>query len=229
MSPLVGMKKNIDSLDGLRAFACLLVVFGHLAKEEIIFDIKGAGQLGVMLFFVLSGFLMAHLYGKEKITMSRLLEYSFRRLFRVFPAYVAVLILAFFVSPYWANFPYAMDITGLSKHLTLQGDTSVFWTIPVEIKFYVFFPLLWLAAVFLYRDVYIILAMSLLFLVCVNTLPIAGSDRLDLSRYLSFFIGGVCAGFIQNIFVIKNGWQTQSVNCLFVLNIFLILLFIPQV
>jgi len=221
------MKKNIDSLDGLRAFACLLVVFGHLAKEEIILDIKGSGQLGVMLFFVLSGFLMAHLYGGEKLSRSRLVEYTFRRVFRVFPAYLAALSISFLLTPYWVDFPYAMDINGFIKHLKLQGDTSVFWTIPVELKFYVFFPMLWLGLGFLPNTVFRSLVIFCLFVAAVNIFPYG--ERLDLSRYIEFFIGGVCAGYINVHLVDIHARLQHIINAVFVVTLVLILVFIPQV
>lgn len=221
------MKKNIDSLDGLRAFACLLVVFGHLAKEEIILDIKGSGQLGVMLFFVLSGFLMAHLYGSEKISVSRFVEYGFRRSFRVVPAYLAALLVSFWISPYWPDFPYNMDISSLIKHLKLQGDTSVFWTIPVELKFYVFFPVLWLLLGFLKNNWLRSAIIFCAFVVSVKVFPFG--ERLDLSRYIEFFIGGVCAGYFNAHMHTTQTWKREAINILFVICVILILIFIPQI
>jgi len=221
------VKKNIDSLDGLRAFACLLVVFGHLAKEEIIFDIKGSGQLGVMLFFVLSGFLMAHLYGSEKISASRFVEYTFRRSFRVVPAYVVALLLSFWISPYWADFPYNMDWSGLIKHLKLQGDTSVFWTIPVELKFYAFFPVLWLLLGFLQNNWLRSAIIFIAFVISVIVFPFG--ERLDLSRYIEFFIGGVCAGYVNSLMQVTHQWKREAINVLFVVTLILIIIFIPQV
>lgn len=222
------MKKNIDSLDGLRAFACLLVVFGHLAKEEIIFDIKGSGQLGVMLFFVLSGFLMAHLYGCEKISASRFVEYIFRRSFRVVPAYVIALLISFWISPYWADFPYNMDLSGLIKHLKLQGDTSVFWTIPVELKFYAFFPVIWLLLGFLKNNSLRSSIVFIAFIVSINIFPFG--ERLDLSRYVEFFIGGVCAGYVNSpMNAVTKRWQLEMINGGFLATLVFIIIFIPQV
>jgi peptidoglycan/LPS O-acetylase OafA/YrhL len=223
------VKKNIAALDGLRAFACLLVVFGHFAKEEIIFDIKGSGQLGVMLFFVLSGFLMAYLYGDERLTIPRLVEYSFRRFFRVFPAYLAILALSFLLTPYWAAFPYAMDLSGFLKHVKLQGDTSVFWTIPVEIKFYLLFPLLWLVLGLIPSSRVRAVLMLGVFIEAVNTYPCGECDRLDLARYVEFFIGGVCAGYIQTCLHIDSAWKKHAINVLFGVSLVLVVVFIPQV
>ena len=62
------MTRNIDALDGLRGFTCLLVVFTHAGNSGLFLNTLGSGQLGVMLFFALSGFLMVHLYGNHEMS-----------------------------------------------------------------------------------------------------------------------------------------------------------------
>ena len=63
-------------IDGLRAIGALAVVFGHieLSKKsvgivnlmELSFYKNTSGHLGVLLFFVLSGFLISYLLFQEK-------------------------------------------------------------------------------------------------------------------------------------------------------------------
>jgi len=56
---------SIKSLDGLRGLAALIVVVSHFSFVVSRFahgELKGAGHAGLMIFFVLSGFLMGHLY-----------------------------------------------------------------------------------------------------------------------------------------------------------------------
>jgi len=50
---------QLPALDGLRAVAALLVVFCHFGYE------KAPSDLGVLMFFVLSGFLITWLLLKE--------------------------------------------------------------------------------------------------------------------------------------------------------------------
>jgi hypothetical protein len=53
---------QLDGLDGLRGFAVLFVVLGHLGSQQrspgFGIDFSGAGKYGVYLFFVLSAFLL---------------------------------------------------------------------------------------------------------------------------------------------------------------------------
>ena len=67
----------------LRALAVILVVLFHL---EVPFF--GKGFLGVDIFFVISGFLMAVLYKDGQPV-----EFLKRRVRRLFPPYVAVLLV----------------------------------------------------------------------------------------------------------------------------------------
>jgi peptidoglycan/LPS O-acetylase OafA/YrhL len=56
---------EIRKLNMLRGIAALIVVVSHYSNStNILHGIlgHGAGQIGVMIFFILSGFLMSYLY-----------------------------------------------------------------------------------------------------------------------------------------------------------------------
>ncbi|WP_372380933.1 acyltransferase family protein [Xanthomonas sp. NCPPB 1754] len=74
----MGQEQRIDSLTGIRGMAALLVVYAHLAEEHF-FSISQLhpGEIGVMVFFTLSGFLMAFLYGERPLTTPTLLATGF--------------------------------------------------------------------------------------------------------------------------------------------------------
>src|SRR5271154_3749496 len=64
----IATKRRISSLDGLRGIAALAVVLFHynifyLPQAKLPYI--GQGYLGVDLFFLMSGFVMAHVYGRE--------------------------------------------------------------------------------------------------------------------------------------------------------------------
>ena len=82
-------KNYMPTLDGLRAFACLLVVVAHLVEfsKLNLFDTAMVGTVGVIIFFALSGFLMGALYFDRPFDERNAVSYSIARLTRIVPAY----------------------------------------------------------------------------------------------------------------------------------------------
>lgn len=139
---------QIRKLNSLRGLAALVVVVAHFSGSTGWlggYPGLGAGQLGVMLFFVLSGFLMGHLYVGRTLSAQSLYRYVVARFARVVPLFAAV-VVASAVSPR-VGFPDLLySLSGrseLAAHVLLLNGTSVLWTIPTEIHFYVAFVALW--------------------------------------------------------------------------------------
>src|SRR6516225_7637364 len=98
--------RRIPSLDGLRAIAIGLVVFGHLCGTSNFFPrstfapLGDFGNLGVRVFFVISGFLITLLMLDEieaTGTVSLKLFYL-RRILRILPAcyaYILFVLIAY--------------------------------------------------------------------------------------------------------------------------------------
>lgn len=108
-------KVYFPNLNGLRFIAALLVVIHHSEQFKYIFkidnywdvrSIRNVGQLGVILFFVLSGFLITYLLLKEKNDAGTISikHFYFRRILRIWPLYYLIMILAFFILPYFSLF-----------------------------------------------------------------------------------------------------------------------------
>lgn len=138
---------HVDVLDGIRGFAALVVVAAHLSHATGVFAghfSRAGGQLGVMLFFALSGFLLAHIYLQKPMTLAALRNYAAARIARVLPLFYLVVFASFLVSRTGFRL-YDITSDNLADHLFLVSGVSVLWTIPVEIRFYCLFPLLWLA------------------------------------------------------------------------------------
>jgi peptidoglycan/LPS O-acetylase OafA/YrhL len=95
-------RKHFLALDGLRGVAVLLVVLAHGtqahehgAQEHLLpetFKFNG-GWLGVVVFFVLWGFLITHLLLEERARTGRisLTKFYLRRALRIWPLYFTVL------------------------------------------------------------------------------------------------------------------------------------------
>ena len=74
---------NIPALDGMRAVAVFLVIIYHFGFDRV------PGGLGVLIFFVLSGFLITWLLLKENDSTGQVSIRGFyiRRALRIFPAF----------------------------------------------------------------------------------------------------------------------------------------------
>ena len=89
--------QNIKAINSLRGYAVLVVVLFHLNQEIFI-----NGFIGVDIFFVLSGFLIAKVvanYSKERKTFFKF--YFKKRIQRIFPGLIALcfssLLFGFFI------------------------------------------------------------------------------------------------------------------------------------
>ena len=88
---------RIPSLDGLRTISIALVIAGHLLHVVGFGESSNLGNLGVRVFFVISGFLITGLLLKEieKTSDINLLKFYFRRTLRIFPPFYFYLLVIF--------------------------------------------------------------------------------------------------------------------------------------
>ena len=145
----------ISGLDALRALAITLVLVDHYqVTDHLFWTHPELGSLGVMIFFVLSGFLITSILLREHQATGGISLGNFyrRRAFRIFPAFYCCWILATVVDVvfhefYWkgalASFFYLMDY-GRALHF---GDPAysqmwISWSLAIEEKFYLLWPLL---------------------------------------------------------------------------------------
>jgi len=135
-------------LDGLRGLACLMVIALHIFQ---ILNLKGEddfadiGKMGVVIFFALSGFLMAALYSDEKFTFDSVGKYAIARAARIAPPYWVAILFAWVLYLIIPDFHYQMTPLMMARSMFFAGNQGVFWSIPPEIQFYGFFILLWYA------------------------------------------------------------------------------------
>jgi exopolysaccharide production protein ExoZ len=136
------MKNQIESLQGLRAFAAIAVVLVH-AKFLLPGGVS-VGAFGVHLFFVISGFIMAH------ICVTNPAQFLRRRIARIVPPYWAMTIMVFLLA--WLAPAYlhttTPDLVNLLKsllfvpyekeHGVIQPMLFLGWSLNWEMIFYVF-------------------------------------------------------------------------------------------
>ncbi|MEM6685906.1 MAG: acyltransferase [Bacteroidota bacterium] len=169
------MKKNkiyFPNLNGLRFIAAFLVLIHHVEQLKAVFNmdnywetsdfIKIVGKLGVILFFVLSGFLITYLLVAEQHTFKKISirKFYMRRVLRIWPLYFLIVALAFFILP-------NVDMFNLPNENLLEEDFSLkillyivllpnlvlsiygaipfashLWSIGTEEQFYIIWPLI---------------------------------------------------------------------------------------
>lgn len=155
-SPQPGQLRPVD---GLRAISILLVLILHSFWFLTIFD-PGAtaffytspawlnavynGELGVDVFFVISGFLISCLLMEEyrKNGEVRFLRFYQRRFFRLMPAYLAAIALGLLMLPenqeyVWTNLLYINNLMPAETHFMPWT-----WSLAIEEQFYFLYPLL---------------------------------------------------------------------------------------
>jgi peptidoglycan/LPS O-acetylase OafA/YrhL len=156
-------KLHIKGADGFRAIACLLVLYHHLTQKmnpesapgwfKPIHHFGMRGEVGVSLFFVLSGALLSYPYWKSLLsgnTKPRLSHYALARVARIVPATWLNLILCTFVALYIYNVPinFRMLFSGLffvnSYHYSTFFPAELngpLWSIGLEVSCYVLLPI----------------------------------------------------------------------------------------
>ncbi len=148
------MSTRIRPLEAARGIAAVLVVLYHATQFV---EMTGASPLGgvfhfgfagVDFFFVLSGFVIAHVHGKDIGHPAALGHYAWRRFARVFPPYwtatLIVLPLALFI-PISAPAPLtAAYLLHTFFLLPMAGFPLIppGWTLALELFFYCLFALL---------------------------------------------------------------------------------------
>lgn len=136
---------HIPALDGLRGAAALLVVVSHFQTLGLSDGrVPQSGTFGVMIFFVLSGFLMGHLYLFRPFDAAAVTHFMASRIARVIPLFYAVIVASYIASRIVGpDFVYYLTAFDTAKHLLFLGSKYVFWSIPPEVEFYVVFVGLW--------------------------------------------------------------------------------------
>ncbi|MGO7904579.1 acyltransferase family protein [Rhizobium leguminosarum] len=212
----------IPSLDGLRGVAALLVVGAHIG---LIFPITAPhlvtmGDEAVGLFFALSGFLMAHLYGSRPVTKENVLDFLVSRFARIYPVYLVAVVLVAMLSS-MQNLDFVQPIvsgTDFVRHVFLLGSSGVFWSIPPEIQFYLLFPVLWLCLAQPHR--YSGMIVGLTVAVVVDGLVELPGPGIVLVSKLPYFLFGALAGIMHSYW---NSWVPSvltGISTLFLLVVF---------
>lgn len=156
MTPGAAVDQRLPALDGARAVAALGVLVNHVGvlsgfngRNPELGQFVARADVGVSVFFVLSGFLLYRPFVSDRLAglpHRDLSSYARRRLLRIFPAYW----VALFVVAVVLRAPAFSDPHSVVAHVFLlqvyDGDQVVggpiqqSWTLATEIAFYAFLP-----------------------------------------------------------------------------------------
>lgn len=146
-------------LDSLRTLAVVAVFLQHFVGFENLPGILGHipwGQLGVKLFFVLSGFLITGILLRSRDAVEQKAvtkwfaarQFYIRRFLRIFPLYYFVIAVCVVLNlpPVRDILPWLLTYT-LNIYASLQGQwgnldlyVAHFWSLAVEEQFYIVWP-----------------------------------------------------------------------------------------
>lgn len=155
---------RINSIDGLRGFLAISVLFHHVAiNHQLSTDgvwalppsrfYANIGQIGVAMFFMITGFLfwvqMLETEGKPNFV-----KLYVGRIFRIFPVYLILAIFTLLITAIYTNWTLKVPVQQLSaellrylaggifQNITVNGynvsdvSVGVTWTLPWEWAFY---------------------------------------------------------------------------------------------
>ena len=152
------MKYRSD-IDGIRAIAVLLVVLFHAG-----FSLFASGFIGVDIFFVISGFLIASII-KDRMDAGHFSfsDFYLRRIWRLQPAMLTMMLLCVVIaSVFWLPEDYASFLKSIKQTLLIVSnryfgdETTAYaapdsnamlllhtWSLSIEWQWYVFFPVIY--------------------------------------------------------------------------------------
>lgn len=204
-----GGRDRLAVLDGLRLISALMVVLYHLlhgvgvrdrawqAPTDRLFpglaEAATYGWLGVEMFFLISGFVICMSSWGRTVG-----EFAVSRVVRLYPAYWFAVVLTTGVLTLFPIFNKHLDWTHVLVNLTmLQSLMSVpdidraYWTLPVELLFYVLFALVVVSRRATYRRV---VAFCALWTLASLLAPKFGNDAVFIflgRTYAQYFVAGI--------------------------------------
>ena len=182
---------------------------------------------GVDLFFVISGFVFAKLIFSSQININ---SFFIRRFFRIYPLYLVALVIYFFLTNNHTDKIYYFVKHLFFLHTTTSKEEAfffnpAFWSLPVEVEFYIFIPVL----VYISKFKNLLFGL-LIFSLSIKFLFILNSNNNSINIYYIFgkaHLSGILSEFLIGVylyrFVIfsKNSYSKSTLVKLNLISIFL--------
>jgi peptidoglycan/LPS O-acetylase OafA/YrhL len=195
---------HTKSLDGLRGLAVIIVLLAHSSNGQLFFheylNFQKTGKIGVYLFFVLSSYLLDRqiikAFQAKNTSTLYWANYILRRLLRIYPLFIISLLI------YFSLFNLGLtkanwNLNHILNHLLLIEGRSFYWSIAVEIKYYLISPIL---IYFIHRylkwdTIFSITFISILIILSLIVTFTINISKLSIIGYLPIFLTGTFVGF----------------------------------
>jgi peptidoglycan/LPS O-acetylase OafA/YrhL len=206
--PHDGKPDHSKSLDGLRGLAILFVLLSHSSNRGLMFseyfDFSHAGKYGVYLFFVLSAYLLDRQITlalvRKKSSKRYWMNYFLRRFLRIYPLFIISLLVHGLLTMYGYKtvIDHALDIP---KHIFLLAGEYIFWSIPVEFKYYFISPLiLWAFHRYFKWDLTkVMISLAALTALSISVELIFGLPSIVTLRFFPIFLAGTLIAVVEVI------------------------------
>jgi peptidoglycan/LPS O-acetylase OafA/YrhL len=228
--------RYISQFDTLRALAVTLVLLQHWLPHDHWINTLNNGLIGVLLFFVLSGFLITsilldnRLNADPKISIwKKIKTFYIRRALRIFPIYYLILVFLFVISfqdirsQIFYFLSYTQNFLFVAQNQN-YGYVIHFWTLAVEEQFYLFWPFIifFCPIKFLKLIIIVFILFGFLFRITLecNNLVLGPVNYLMPSALDAFSLGGLLA-FLTTQKIIDM--YLSTVKCILIIVVSLVI------
>jgi peptidoglycan/LPS O-acetylase OafA/YrhL len=226
------LRARMPELDTIRGLAIVGVLLYHglywtidlspfAPWQRHLLSVMAAGQFGVNLFFVLSGFLITGILMDSRGRADYYPRFYYRRALRILPAYYFTLtLLAIFgLSSRGFLLMSALYVPNLSGLLGITMSYGVLWSLGVEEHFYFLWPL----AVKRFTENHLLWLLSAVLVLCPVSrflYHLQAARGMDLGQY-GFYTwnnaDGLALGALITLLLRKPGWGRRQTKRLAVI------------
>ena len=194
----------------------------HYITSETLFpvlsEITKFGYLGVSLFFIISGYVIALSASNRSA-----LEFAISRFVRLYPAFWAGVLVTCVISSLLGSQHYSIkqvlaNLTMLNDYLGVENIDGVYWTLQVELKFYACIFILLITGLFRHLHWWLGLWLALTALYLATGQPFFMGIFIN-PHQSCFFIAGIAFYLIHkeginkfNLFFLLSSWVLSSVE-----------------
>lgn len=217
-------RKRILFFDLVRVIAILMVVIQHVPHDFFPlnfgmyiphYGLLNIGRVGVFLFIFVSGAVLEYNYGNKAInSISEMVEFYYRRLVRIYPAYWISLIIGIAIAPFKINVPPSslfFQFIGFSPWIN-DWDNSMLinpmgWFICLIVSLYFLYPFI---SSMMKKKTYITLLV--LFIISMSSKSFIVSHETEWIRLDYWFPLAIVFNFGLGIFIIRTRVYPKQIH-----------------